>query len=264
MRGAQQGAPGEDGGGYLKMIVAVKHATAYQVETDRFNISEVISAHDLADTFYPAWEGVIQDGGAAGFMCAYPRVNGVPMCANPIFETTIMKETFGLGTQTSSGSYVQSDCGAIENAYKPNGYAKNLTYAAAFALNAGTDVDCGTSFPEQLNLAISLGLTTEATLDASLMRTYTLQFIAGRFDPLTKQPYAQIPFEAIGSAEHLALAAESASQGLVLLRNDRGLLPLTAGLHTLAVIGPFGNDPGVAGNYYEVRVWLGLEFGCLD
>ena len=71
VRGAQHGVDGgASGNGYLKTIVAVKHATAYQVETDRFNINLNISAHDLADTFYPAWEGVVQDGGASGFMCA--------------------------------------------------------------------------------------------------------------------------------------------------------------------------------------------------
>ena len=74
MRGAQRGLDGgAGGGGFLKAIVAVKHATAYQVESNRFGINENISAHDLADTYYPAWQGVIEDGGAVGFMCAYVR-----------------------------------------------------------------------------------------------------------------------------------------------------------------------------------------------
>jgi len=69
VRGAQFGADGgASGGGYLKAIVAVKHATAYQVETNRFGLFENISQHDLVDTYYPAWQGVIADGGAVGFM----------------------------------------------------------------------------------------------------------------------------------------------------------------------------------------------------
>jgi hypothetical protein len=69
--GTQEGADGgASGGGYLKMIVAAKHATAYQVEDDRFDRNENITQHDLSDTFYPAWEGVVEEGKAAGFMCS--------------------------------------------------------------------------------------------------------------------------------------------------------------------------------------------------
>ena len=174
------------------------------------------------------------------------------MCANPIFETTLMKETWGLGSKTGGGSYVQSDCGAIDLMVQ-YGYAANMTYAAAYALNAGTDVDCwGNSLPGQLALAIQMGLTTEAQLDASLTRTYTLQFLAGRFDPLATQPYAQIPFEAIGSMEHRNLAIEAALQGMVLLRNDATLLPLVPGAKSVALVGPFANYTAIAGNYFEV------------
>jgi beta-D-xylosidase 4 len=172
------------------------------------------------------------------------------MCGNALFETSLMKETWGLGLK--GGSYVQSDCGAIENIASRYHYAANATYAAAIALNAGTDVDCGQAFPQELERAIAMGLTTESTLDASISRTYTLQFLAGRFDPLPAQPYAAIPFEAIGSPENIALATESALQGMVLLRND-GVLPLAAGAR-LAVVGPFANLSSIAGNYYEVGI----------
>ena len=56
VRGAQEGAGAPAGNGYLKAIVAVKHATAYQVENNRFARNENITLHDLSDTFYPACE----------------------------------------------------------------------------------------------------------------------------------------------------------------------------------------------------------------
>jgi beta-glucosidase-like glycosyl hydrolase len=220
------------------------------VESNRFTLFENISQHDLADTYYPAWRAVIAEGGATGFMCSYPAVNGVPMCGNALFETTLMKDTWGLGLR--GGSYVQSDCGAVENIARTYHYAANATFAAAIALNAGTDVDCGDAFPDELARAIAMGLTTESTLDASLTRTLTLHFLAGRFDPSAAQPFMAIPFDAVGSPANLALAAESALQGMVLLRNDGGLLPLRAGgALRLAVVGPLANDSAVAGNYFE-------------
>jgi hypothetical protein len=256
--GAQQGSDGgASGNGFLKLIVAVKHATAYQVENNRFARNENITAHDLADTFYPAWEAVMEQGQASGFMCAYPAVNGVPCCADEFFMTELMKDTWGMGSSHGGGSYVQGDCGAIENIASAHHYASNTTFAAAMALDAGADVDCGRGFPGQLGLALELGLTTEQELDASLARTYTMQMLAGRFDPPALQPYMSIPFEAIKSAAHSALSFESGLQGMVLLRNDKGLLPLStdaaaaAPAYKLALVGPLANSNDLAGNYYE-------------
>lgn len=176
--------------------------------------------------------------------------------------TELFKETWGLGQHWQGGAYVQGDCGAMENLYRTYRYAQNMTHAAAIALNAGGDKDCGSALPGNLLEAIELGYTTEATLDASLTRTYTLQFLAGRFDPMERQPYMGIPFEAIDSPENRALAYETGVQGLVLLRNDAGLLPLPRGKR-LAVVGPHGNTTGdLMGNYFEQRCAAG-DFSCV-
>ena len=69
IQGTQVGGDGgASGAGYLKMIVAAKHATAYQVENNRFDRNENITQHDLSDTFYPAWEVVVEEGKVGGFM----------------------------------------------------------------------------------------------------------------------------------------------------------------------------------------------------
>ena len=52
---------------------------------------------------------------------------------------------------------------------------------------------------------------------------------AGLFDPVRLQPYTRIPFEAINSEEAQARNLDAARQGLVLLRNEGGLLPLAPG-----------------------------------
>lgn len=250
--GAQNGLDGgASGNGYLKLIVAVKHATAYQVENNRFARNENISLHDLSDTFYPAWEAVMEQGKASGFMCSYPAVNGVPCCGDQYFETELMKDTWGMGSNHEGGSYVQGDCGAIENIASQHHYAANKTFAAAVALNAGTDIDCGSAFPGELGTAVKLGLVSEQDLDASLARTYTLQMLAGRFDPVEQQPYMDIPFEDIGGARSQAVSLDSAYQGMVLLRNDFDLLPLSPDVSSIAVVGPLANSSDLAGNYYE-------------
>jgi len=82
---------------------------------------------------------------------------------------------------------VQGDCGAIELIWANHHYAANRTYAAAVALDAGADVDCGIAFAGELGLALQMGLTTVSQLDASLTRTYITQMLVGRFDHLELQ-----------------------------------------------------------------------------
>jgi hypothetical protein len=52
-------------------------------------------------------------------------------------------------------------------------------------------------------------------LDDSITRIVTLQFLAGRFDPLDGQPYTQLQFEEVDSGASQALAADGALQGMV-------------------------------------------------
>jgi beta-glucosidase-like glycosyl hydrolase len=184
-------------------------------------------------------------------MCAYDALNGVPMCGSPQLETAFLRTEGGMGY--ANGSYIQGDCGAVDFIYSAHHYADNDTQAAAIALNAGTDIDCGDTFTGSLADAIAAGMTTEATLDASLTRTFTLHFAAGRFDPVAQQPYAQIPMSVVDSPAHQALALDAALQGMVLLRNDGRLLPLPAGKR-IAVIGPLVNaTEDLMGNYFESR-----------
>jgi beta-glucosidase-like glycosyl hydrolase len=72
-----------------------------------------------------------------------------------------------------------------------------------------------------LTQAISQNLTTVATLDASIERSFGLMMRAGYFDPLENQPYAAIPAEAVGTNASHQLAMESALQGMVLLQNEK-------------------------------------------
>jgi beta-glucosidase len=70
------------------------------------------------------------------------------------------------------------------------------------------------------------------------------------FDPPEAVPYARIPYSTVESPAHQALALRAARESIVLLKNDRGLLPLARTLKTIAVIGPNADDEEVLlGNY---------------
>jgi len=85
--------------------------------------------------------------------------------------------------------------------------------------------------------AVSLGLTNESMVDLALQRAFRTRMRLGLFDPPAAQPYAHFGPEVVGSVAHHQLSLEASRQGLVLLQNRRGVLPLKKGLR-LAVIGP--------------------------
>jgi len=267
--GAQYGLEGRAAGGFLKVVVAAKHATAYQFEQDRFSSAVNLSSHDLADTYLPAWELAVScatphQGCASGFMCAYDAVSIdggplYPMCASPWLRRTL--EGFGLDP---AASYAQSDCRAVDSARR--GALANLTPAGlvGFILNASAvDKDCpGHQMPALVGPAVAGGFAPPGAVLASLSRTLALQFKAGRFDPSAPQPYAEIAPEVVDGASARALSWEGAQQGAVLLRNDGGLLPLRVGSR-VACVGPFCNATyDLLGNYFAARC-AGGGYDCV-
>lgn len=73
------------------------------------------------------------------------------MCGNGAILNGQLRDEFGMGIQ--GGSYVQGDCGAVDNIYSQHHYVSSYPEAAALALNAGTDIDCGSTFPTYLNVS---------------------------------------------------------------------------------------------------------------
>lgn len=80
------------------MSAATKHFTGYLTETNRFGFNLQLSDHDVVVTHLAPWEVLMStQGGAAGVMCAYPAINGVPMCGNVDLEWSVLRGDYGVG-----------------------------------------------------------------------------------------------------------------------------------------------------------------------
>jgi beta-glucosidase len=149
------------------------------------------------------------------------------------------------------GGYVTSDCGAVDDFSSANGhhYSPDAEHAAAAALLAGTDTNCGDTYKALAN-AVKDGLIPESALNTAVARLFTARFRLGMFDPPGMSPYARIPMSEDNSPEHRALALKAARESMVLLKNDGEFLPLKSDLHTIAVIGPNAASlAAIEGNY---------------
>jgi beta-glucosidase len=97
--------------------------------------------------------------------------------------------------------------------------------------------------------AVKQGFLTEKDLDTSLKRLFTARMRLGLFDPPESVPYAQTPESEIDSAAHRELALKTARESIVLLKND-GVLPFSATVKKIAVVGPLAESVRVLhGNY---------------
>ncbi|WPV70545.1 glycoside hydrolase family 3 C-terminal domain-containing protein [Chitinophaga sp. LS1] len=230
---------------YLKAAACAKHFAVHSgPEPSRHSDDIHPSLHDLWDTYLPAFHELVVNAGVAGVMCAYNAVDGQPCCGNDLLMTNILRR------QWKFTGYVTSDCWALDDFFKYHKTHKDATAAAADALIHSTDIECGTSVYYSLINAVKTGLISEAQLDTSLSRLFTIRYRLGLFDPVSQVRYAQTPDSVLESPEHDAHALKMARESIVLLKNSEGILPLSKKIKKIAVIGPNAdNKIAVLGNY---------------
>src|SRR5690606_10128689 len=98
--------------------------------------------------------------------------------------------------------------------------------------------------------AVKEGKITERQIDVSVKRLFTIRFRLGMFDPVAMVKYAQTTDAVLESEPHKAHSLKMAQQSIVLLKNEKGTLPLRKNLKKIAVVGPNADNPiAVLGNY---------------
>ena len=230
---------------YFKTIATPKHYAVHSgPEPLRHTFSAVTGKRDLYDTYLPAFEACVKEGGAWSVMGAYSEYLDVPCCASPLLLQDILRGQWGFQ------GYVVSDCGAIIDMVDGHRYSKDAAEASAAAVKAGCDITCGTEYAA-LKEAVQRKLITEAEIDVSVTRLMTARMKLGMFDPPALVPYAKISPSVLEAPEHRKLALDVARKSIVLLKNDGNLLPLDrTKLTWVAVIGPYCmRDDILYGNY---------------
>lgn len=248
--GGGRKALGEIDRGSMMLSACCKHYTAYDLEKwrnfTRYTFDAQVSEQDLEDTYQPPFKYCIKEGGASCLMCSYNKVNGVPSCA----RGDLLKE---IREQWGFDGYITSDCDAVGIIFEDQKYASSPEDAVADVLKAGMDINCGTYLLRHTESAVKLGKVTEKDIDGALFNLFSvllrLQLFNG--DP-AKQQYGELSACDVCTKEHRELALEAARQGLVLLKNEGGLLPLTrSNVASIALVGPAGNSTEVLGGDYS-------------
>ena len=265
-----KGIQGE--GEFLKASACSKHFAVHSgPEKLRHEFDAIATAKDMWETYLPAFEHTVK-AGVTGVMGAYNRTNGAPCCAHQYLLKEVLRDTWGFD------GYVVSDCGAIKDIYKHHHYTETPAEAAAAALQAGCDLNCGTVYQSLVD-AYEEDLVTEEEITTAAERLFTIRYRLGEFEE--KRPYSDLPYDLLDCKAHQELNEKAAEDCIVLLKNDNHFLPISAKTEQkIAVIGPnvlshlsmLGNYNGLPSEYITVadgirRVFteakVRVEKGCL-
>ena len=233
-RARVRGFQGRDYSAPDRMVACAKHWVGYgAAEAGRDYNTTDISEWTLREIYFPPFRAAV-DAGVGTFMSAFNDLNGVPTSANSFTLTRVLR-----GEWKFDG-FVVSDYTSVEELIK-HGLAANEMEAAQAALTAGVDMEMVSRlYNKHGSRLIKEGKLSQTAIDEAVRRILRIKFRLGLFD----KPYADEAREraAILSRENRAAAREIAARSMVLLKNERDILPLSKGVKSIAVIGPLADS----------------------
>nr|XP_032622691.1 probable beta-D-xylosidase 7 [Chelonoidis abingdonii] len=242
---------------YVKASAGCKHFSVHggpeNVPVSRLSFDAKVQERDWRMTFLPQFQACVR-AGSYSVMCSYNRINGVPACANKKLLTDILRAEWGFQ------GYVVSDEGAVELIMLAHRYTHSFLETAIASVNAGCNLELAFGLTENVFMSISeavaKGNITLETVRARVRPLFYTRLRLGEFDPPAMNPYSALDLSAVQSPTHRRLAVEAAIKSFVLLKNQRGTLPLSAQAlagKRIAVVGPFADDPRVLfGDYAPI------------
>ena len=276
VRGLQSWTEATPAGLRLAVTSTVKHLLSYSgpegtgftfgPEAARFGFNAKFSSERAwREFFHPAFRATAK-AGARGFMCSYSAftsadgaLSNSPACGSPELLADTVRGEWGWD------GFVLSDAGAvvfigladIGGVVIGHNATASGAASAVRALTAGCDIEltcCGAPavYPT-LAASIAGGALPASALDTALARVLRNRFELGELDPQGSHAWQAWGRGNVTTPAMVALSADAAAAAIVLLKNEGGLLPLSAAAlegKTLALIGPLGDDAyGVIGGY---------------
>ena len=237
-----RGFQGDDFSRPDRVIACAKHWVAYgAAEAGRDYNTTDMSEHTLRSVYFPPFKAAV-DAGVGTFMSAFNDLNGVPASANPFTLSTVLRREWRFD------GVVVSDYNSVTELINHR-LAADAADAARQALTSGVDMEMvSRSYATEGPRLVKEGRLPIEAVDEAVRRVLRMKIRAGIFE----QPYADAAREktTIMRPEYREAARRIAARSMVLLKNDRGTLPLAPTVARLAIIGPLAdNRPEMMGNW---------------
>jgi beta-glucosidase len=244
-----RGFQGKDPRATDSVYACVKHFAAYGAPIAGRDYNTVdMSDRELFENYLPPYEAAVK-AGAATVMTSFNEIAGVPSTSNEWLLTKLLR-----GDWKFKG-FVVTDYGAIDELQR-HGVAGNLREAGRLAINAGSDMDMQSdAYLKHLAEDVKAGKVKKSTVDKSVRLILEAKYRKGLFeDPYRYSDTARAK-AVIGSPEMVEHARDVARRSIVLLKNDKDILPLKRE-GTIALIGPMAeNKRDQIGNWSSAGDW---------
>jgi beta-glucosidase len=217
------------------MLACIKHFAAYGAAESGLDYNSVdMSEARLREVYLQPYKAGF-DAGALSGMASFNDINGVPSTGNRWLMTDLLRGEWGFQ------GFVVSDYTGDEEMIA-HGFAKDGRDAARLALLAGVDMSMQSGlYRQHLPDLVRKGEVPQAVLDQSVRRVLAMKAMVGLFD----NPFRRIDEKRETARSMLpktrALAREAGRKSIVLLKNDRDLLPLPRSGKRIALVGPFAS-----------------------
>lgn len=216
------------------MLACAKHFAAYGAAEAGLDYSTVdVSERTLREVYLPPFKAAF-DAGALSAMASFNEISGIPSTENDWLMQTVLRDEWGF-----QGMVVSDYTGDEEMI--AHGVAADGRDAARLALLAGVDMSMASNlYALHVPGLVRDGAVPQSVLDTSVRRVLAMKARLGlfdnpfrRIDPAREKARSRLPAT-------LALARESAQKSIVMLKNERDILPLSR-TQKVAVIGPFAS-----------------------
>ncbi len=231
-----KGFQGEDLSKTNTILACAKHFAGYAfAESGRDYNTVDVSETVLQNMIFPPFKAAV-DAGVRTFMNSFNDLNGVPATGNAYLQREVLK-----GDWKFDG-FMVSDWGSI-NEMIAHGYAKDNKHAAEIAINAGSDMDMESSaYVDHLVALVKEGKVKEAIVDDAVKRILKVKFELGLFEDPYKYCDENREKTTIGKSEFQDGVLDMAKKSIVLLKNEKELLPLKKSGQKITIIGALAND----------------------
>ncbi|SDK74360.1 beta-glucosidase [Salinimicrobium catena] len=217
------------------IAATAKHFAGYGfAEAGRDYNTVNVGDNQLHNTILPPFKAAAK-AGVATFMNSFNDLDGTPATGSKYLQREILK-----GDWNWDG-FIVSDWASIAE-MRDHGFAEDLTHAAEIAIKAGSDMDMeGGAYETGLVELLQEGKVDEELINDAVRRILRVKFKLGLFEDPYRYSNPEMA-EKIDFQEHRKVAREVAKKSIVLLKNEKSLLPLASSVKNIAVIGPLADD----------------------
>lgn len=219
------------------IITTPKHFVANVADGGRDSYPVYYNERLLEEKYFVPFRACIEKGGSRSIMTAYNSLNGTAASSNDWLLTEKLKKQWGFR------GFVISDANAVGGEVVLHATAKDYAASGVHALQGGLDVIFQTEYKHH-NLFIAPflnGGTDSNRINDAVARVLRAKFELGLFE----HPY--VSETSAYDETHRNLARQAAASSIVLLKNQRKVLPLSSTLRSIAVLGADATEARLGG-----------------